>query len=205
MLKKTYTLSFLVFLVIVLFPTYNIFWRAKPGRKIAELARNHVPEGTRVDYNSNPPTSGPHYESFYPAGFYEEILTDEKLVHNLEHGFVIVSYNCGFNESKKLFDYKIYAHEEGEASKDDSDSNPDHLIIDSWKKDPACGDLIRNLENLGKKMKFWKLIVAARANLDARIALTAWGRLDKFTDFEEKRIVSFVKNFRDYGPEDTAD
>lgn len=49
--------------------------------------------GTSVTYNSNPPTSGPHYP--YPAGWgiYKNPPADEFLVHNLEHGGVIISYN----------------------------------------------------------------------------------------------------------------
>ncbi len=33
----------------------------------------HVPEGTDPGpYNSNPPTSGPHYGQEYEAGFFDE-------------------------------------------------------------------------------------------------------------------------------------
>ena len=29
------------------------------------------------------------------AGFYSQTIPDENLVHNLEHGYVVISYNCG--------------------------------------------------------------------------------------------------------------
>ena len=61
---------------------------------IADQGKNHVKSDTQVEYGSNPPTSGPHYEEWTKAGVYEEPLADGNLVHSLEHGYVIISYNC---------------------------------------------------------------------------------------------------------------
>jgi hypothetical protein len=55
----------------------------------------HVPEPTMVTYQANPPASGPHWPmwqepwDYYPAG-----LPRERWVHNLEHGGVVLLYNC---------------------------------------------------------------------------------------------------------------
>jgi hypothetical protein len=60
----------------------------------------HVEEGTDPGpYNSDPPTSGKHYEATLNAGFYNEgdvavTHPEGHLVHNLEHGYVIFWYNC---------------------------------------------------------------------------------------------------------------
>ncbi|MCI0845346.1 MAG: DUF3105 domain-containing protein [Chloroflexi bacterium] len=54
---------------------------------------NHVPEGQGVDYSDSPPTSGQHWPATAPCGFYSDGLPDERVVHNLEHGNIIVSYN----------------------------------------------------------------------------------------------------------------
>lgn len=55
--------------------------------------QEHIPEGSpRPDYNSNPPTSGPHYASPIRAGVYQQTPPDENLVHNLEHGHIWLSY-----------------------------------------------------------------------------------------------------------------
>jgi hypothetical protein len=64
-----------------------------PGRRFPDLGREHLVVGTPITYNSNPPTSGPHYP--YPAGWgiYKNPPADEFLVHNLEHGGIIISYN----------------------------------------------------------------------------------------------------------------
>jgi hypothetical protein len=55
----------------------------------------HVAQGSRVRYETVPPTSGPHYElpaplrRFYTTGDRPPV---EVLVHNLEHGYTIVWY-----------------------------------------------------------------------------------------------------------------
>lgn len=55
---------------------------------------NHLPAGTKHTYNSNPPTSGKHWGQATPWGTYLDAPPpDESLVHNLEHGGVIISFN----------------------------------------------------------------------------------------------------------------
>lgn len=57
------------------------------------LKREHIAEGTSyTGYNSNPPTSGPHYPNPAEAGFYDRALPDEQIVHNLEHGNIWIAY-----------------------------------------------------------------------------------------------------------------
>ena len=67
-----------------------VFGEAVPiqGQQHIALDQSHPP------YNSDPPTSGWHYAEPAEAGFYESSLPDEQLVHNLEHGHVIISYDC---------------------------------------------------------------------------------------------------------------
>ena len=55
--------------------------------------RNHVSEGTPVEYSTVPPTSGDHWPQWSQCGFFEEGLPDERIVHNLEHSNIVVSYN----------------------------------------------------------------------------------------------------------------
>lgn len=69
-----------------------------PGEQIAELSRNHVNPGQEHEaYNTVPATSGPHFgQPLAPArwGVHDEVLADEVLLHNLEHGGISVTYNC---------------------------------------------------------------------------------------------------------------
>ncbi len=56
--------------------------------------RDHVAPGTRVSYKTNPPTSGNHYPNWLNWGVYDKPQQDELMVHNLEHGGVIIYYDC---------------------------------------------------------------------------------------------------------------
>jgi hypothetical protein len=46
----------------------------------------------KVTYNSFPPSSGPHYQSPAPWGLYPDPIKQTILVHNLEHGGIIIQY-----------------------------------------------------------------------------------------------------------------
>ena len=54
---------------------------------------DHIPVGESATYTTSPPTSGPHWPAVAQCGFYDEELPDELIVHNLEHGNVVISYN----------------------------------------------------------------------------------------------------------------
>lgn len=66
--------------------------------KVPEMSsRRHLetPGEPHEPYNSVPPTSGPHYPVWWQQwGVTDEELPDELLVHNLEHGGVVIRYNC---------------------------------------------------------------------------------------------------------------
>ena len=65
-----------------------------PGEEVAIMPTgNHVPEGQSVAYSTTPPTSGDHWERWADCGFYPDGVPDEVIVHNLEHGNIVVSYN----------------------------------------------------------------------------------------------------------------
>jgi hypothetical protein len=56
-------------------------------------SREHIPEGSEHEpYNSSPPTNGPHYEAPAQNAFYSSTLPPEQLVHNLEHGQIVIWY-----------------------------------------------------------------------------------------------------------------
>ena len=62
-------------------------------------SREHFPSQMKISdvvpdgYSTVPPTSGRHWGAWSDCGFYNHPLPDELLVHNLEHGNIIVSYN----------------------------------------------------------------------------------------------------------------
>ena len=58
----------------------------------------HVSEGSRVQYQSNPPTSGNHWSNPLRDGIYDTERPDEAIIHSLEHGRVWVSYRPNVGE-----------------------------------------------------------------------------------------------------------
>lgn len=54
---------------------------------------DHVSPDTDVEYDTTPPTSGPHYSGTVDAGFYTEAPPAGEIVHTLEHGAVVIYYD----------------------------------------------------------------------------------------------------------------
>jgi len=50
----------------------------------------HVAEDEKPDWDTDPPSSGPHYPVPAPFDFYDEPVDYLRLVHDLEHGGVVV-------------------------------------------------------------------------------------------------------------------
>ncbi|MBI2355878.1 MAG: DUF3105 domain-containing protein [Candidatus Doudnabacteria bacterium] len=63
------------------------------GQAVELQPAAHIAVGAAHDpYNSNPPTSGPHYAEPANWGVYQQVLPDEQVIHNLEHGGIWISY-----------------------------------------------------------------------------------------------------------------
>jgi Protein of unknown function (DUF3105) len=66
----------------------------------ADLGGGHLEPGDPLPtYNSSPATSGPHAPSPAACGIYTEEIDDVVLVHNLEHGTIVVQYQPDLSES----------------------------------------------------------------------------------------------------------
>lgn len=150
--------------------------RPKSGEAVPVMASNHIPAtAPRPDYNSNPPTSGPHYATPARQGFYtQDPPRDEALVHNLEHGYVIMWYDC---------------------------TPLDQSQCDALKSQ-LRGVIDR--APLSQFTPTKKLIAVPRKDFGAQIALTAWGRILKLDAFDEAAINAFIQEWRDKGPEPQA-
>ena len=65
-----------------------------PGEKFPNQGDQHIAdEQSFTGYSSAPPTSGPHWIAPAPWGIYSEPLPNERQVHNLEHGGIMIQYN----------------------------------------------------------------------------------------------------------------
>ncbi len=65
-----------------------------PGEAFENQGQEHITQGSteHPPYNSNPPTSGPHWPQPAQWGVYTTAQPDEQLIHNLEHGGIWISY-----------------------------------------------------------------------------------------------------------------
>ena len=84
--------------------------RPRTGEKIPIMTSTHIEvDSDPGTYNSDPPTSGPHYPEEAQAGFHETNNYQYPagyLVHNLEHGYVIFWYNCSLLDEAACADLK---------------------------------------------------------------------------------------------------
>ncbi|MBI4639475.1 MAG: DUF3105 domain-containing protein [Candidatus Tectomicrobia bacterium] len=118
---------------------------------VPEMEPTHLAPGqTFNQYNTNPPTSGPHVEDHPEQQISDRPVPKEIQVHVLEHGGIMIQYNC-----------------------------------------QNCDDLISKLGEIAKRYK--DVYLAPYPDMDAKIALTAWGKLAKLEEYDEKTIVKFIK------------
>jgi len=93
-------------------------------------AAEHVDDGTDIEYESAPPTSGPHWAR-YPAldrTFYmaQDRRPVEELVHSLEHGWTIIWYDETVAADRaQLASLQELATQLGE-------SGPEKVVVVSW-------------------------------------------------------------------------
>jgi hypothetical protein len=78
------------------------------GQQFPDEGNAHINAGQKATYGTNPPTSGSHWSApAAPAawGIKDTTLPDEVVVHNMEHGGVVIFYKgLDANETAKLKD-----------------------------------------------------------------------------------------------------
>jgi len=68
-------------------------------QEFAGLKPQHINNpNANVNYNSFPPSSGPHYAQPAPWGIYPDSIKQTILVHNLEHGGIVIQYGNGVSK-----------------------------------------------------------------------------------------------------------
>lgn len=93
--------------------------------------RDHINQSETVQvYNSNPPTSGPHAGAI-KGGFYSEEILDINGVHNLEHGYIWITYrNISPNAIATL--KKIAKRYSGRVLVSERMANDTQITLASW-------------------------------------------------------------------------
>ena len=138
--------------------------------------RNHIPEGTPVTYCSNPPSSGDHYPVWANFQEYTTPVPWPYLVHDLEHGAVLLLYKC-------------------DASTDASAGCPE--VVDQLRSirnaaavDPSCDTGVK------------RIIIAPSPTIPTKIAASAWGYTYQADCLDEPTLTAFVHDNYAKGPED---
>ncbi|MCX6751211.1 MAG: DUF3105 domain-containing protein [Candidatus Nomurabacteria bacterium] len=81
------------------------------GEKIPDMGGEHVARGaTHSAYNSNPPTSGPHWADVAGPGIKDEPIPDELVLHSMEHGAVVIWYKEGLEQSRVNRIKEVFNH-----------------------------------------------------------------------------------------------
>ena len=72
-----------------------------PPRRTPSEGQSHLANGTMfTNYKSVPPTSGPHWETPADPRFYDQPIPLAQVVHNLEHGQIVIYYQ-GLSEEER--------------------------------------------------------------------------------------------------------
>jgi hypothetical protein len=145
------------------------------GDEVAIPSRDHVPNDVLPGpYNSNPPAGGAHYDTDFPAKFYQEtdLASLPKnpqgyLVHSLEHGYVIFWYNCQAPNTN-------------------------------------CSTLKQTIQKVMDETGGVKLIAFPWTGMDIPLAMTSWGRILKFPNPDPVQMKQFVERNRYQAPEPDA-
>ena len=135
---KKFLLWFLILTVLFLVG-YWLLWPIVQLAKLSDFGtsytvegRTHVADGIKVDYKTNPPSSGNHYAQPTKWGVYENSLPDETLVHNLEHGGVWISYKPTIPESAKERLRQIVKKYNSKVILEPRGANDADIALSSW-------------------------------------------------------------------------
>lgn len=144
-----------------------------PFQTFEDQGRDHLAPGQTFDgYNSDPPTSGPHAPAPAPWGVSDAALPKEVPVHNLEHGGVVIWYDCAAGD---------------QPLDDDACQQLRDQLAAITSSNADAGKLVLMTPYLG---------------MDRRIALTAWRSLDSLDEFDAARVQAFIDSFeRRFNPE----
>jgi len=126
-------------------------------------------------YNSDPPTSGMHLENFSEALISATPLPKYMQVHLLEHGNVLMQYNCNCPDIA------------GALAQIASLYNNRQL---PQGQTAFTTELVQAIEERGSGV-----IVAPYPPMKHKIALTAWTRLETFDAIDEPAMIKFINAY----------
>ena len=130
-----------------------------------------TPTGTSPLWNTNPPTSGPHYEIPVVWGAYTEPVNMAQLVHNLEHGGIYILYGPRVPQATVT-------------------------QLESFYASHTRGTILAPLPSLGNQ-----IALGAWTTSDANDPTQGTEHLAKCTTFDQDAFAAFFDAFQFKGPE----
>jgi Protein of unknown function (DUF3105) len=101
-------------------------------------SRQHTNDlSQRVNYDSNPPMSGRHYQIPAEDGAYGEAPQDEQLVHTLEHGRVIIWFKPSLSEEQRAGLKKLFDEDSYQLLLVPRADMPYQVAASAWNRDPV--------------------------------------------------------------------
>ena len=162
----------------VILLVWNSFGRAPIGEQVPVSGEGeHVPDGNPLPaFSTDPPSSGPHYNTPLAEGFYDEnsqeatVLVNPHgfIVHSLEHGYVVFWYDCA--------------------------------ILD----ETACETLKTQIRTVMDSYDSYKIIAFPWTSPSSPLVATSWGRTLSFDTWDAELAVEFIERNRNRAPEPLA-
>jgi len=162
------------------------------GTLIPQMPHTHVAPPARVTYEHNPPTSGCHYSLGAPnpapilPGAYTQQIDPEYWVHNLEHGYMVVLYNCPQGCDSDFQALREWL----------SKQQPDPEVVRAFK-DPRVQQARPGQSPYAK-------VVILPWTFDHKFAAVAWDYYDPFDKVDTGELDRFYQNHLDQEPESGA-
>lgn len=144
---------------------------------------DHIPVCSLTDYLTNPPSSGNHYPIWADYQTYTSPVPFGFLVHNLEHGAIVLSYNCAVGTGSHTG-----------PSECDAEVAAAQQMINGLPVDQEC-------LSLGQGVTF-RAILSPDPDLDVRFAASAWGWTLRADCFDPDTFRAFAVTHYNQGRED---
>jgi hypothetical protein len=134
----------------------------------------HVELCSHIDFETNPPTSGPHYPLWADFAVYDNPVPRGLYLHSMEHGAVVLAYNCALasGDCQTLVDALV-------------------ALREGFGQDQDCVAPTLN-----------RIVVTPDPQLDVAFAAAAWGHSLRASCVDEALTRGFIEQSYGQAPED---
>ncbi len=138
------------------------------------LAGTHVPEGSQLSFNSNPPASGPHFPLWANFQEYAQPVPRGYWLHSAEHGAIVLLYKCDGAACGPILEGL-------------------RKVRDALATDTACDPSIRV-----------RVVITPDPLLDVPVAAVGWGWTYKADCLDLPSLQAFARDRYNQAPENTC-